>query len=990
MFRLHARYLAFALWIFIPHLLWAAQAQSSPTPQLLEPLKTIDRSLSPGEKHTYALNLLSGQYVHIVIEQARMDLAARLVEPSGDTVVDVENATREEGGLPLSLIAPASGIYRLEINLRGKNATLGPYRVSVAELRWPEPADEKRIAAEKAYGESARLRAKGSEESERQALLAYEAALGLYRDLGSRREVAKALTNIGEVYFELGEVKKSLVYSEQALSLWRDLVDRPGLALELSNIGVYYSNLGELQKAIEYYNQALQLFREQSDHRAETVTLSSIGSMYRRLGEEKEALDYFEQALALLRSADDPRLQAVILNNIGGLYSKQGSPQKALEYFTAALPLRRLARDRRGEAITIGDIGIEYRNLGEPRSALKYYDQALSLLREVGDRRQEARALNNVGLAYLDSGDPQKALQALNQGVPMARVAGDREAEVLGLSYLARVERATGNLSKAKATIEAAIELTEDTRVSVAGQDLRTSFFATVRKLYDFLIDVLMQLHQQRPGQGYDAEALQVSERARARSLLDILTEEHVDIRQGVESALLQRERSVQASLSSKTERQMRLLGAKHTEEQAAAADKEVQELVAEYRKVQAEIRAASPHYAALTQPQTVTLADIQKGVLESDTLLLEYALGEDRSFVWAVTRDSLTSHVLPNRAEIEAAARRVYERLTTNAGQGKGTPDEIVALSRMLLGPISGQLERKRLVVVTEGALQYVPFAALVTPTKEQLPLIVDHEIVNLPSVSTLAVLRREMKGRPPAPKLLAVVADPVFDREDPRVLGSRSAAVVTSAPGNLARSAKEAGVFRFERLYSSRQEAEAIGALVPKEKRLQALDFDASRKTATSEALAQYRIVHFATHGLLNSRHPELSGLVLSLVDGEGKPQNGFLQSHEIYNLTLGAELVVLSACQTALGKETRGEGLLGLTRGFMYAGAPRVVASLWNVPDRGTAELMKRFYQSMLAKGLPPAAALRGAQVAMWQDKRWSSPFYWAGFTLQGEWR
>ena len=243
-------------------------------------------------------------------------------------------------------------------------------------------------------------------------------------------------------------------------------------------------------------------------------------------------------------------------------------------------------------------------------------------------------------------------------------------------------------------------------------------------------------------------------------------------------------------------------------------------------------------------------------------------------------------------------------------------------------------------------------------------------------------------MKGRPPAPKLLAVVADPVFDREDPRVLGSRSAAVVTSAPDNLARSAKEAGVFRFERLYSSRQEAEAIGALAPKGKKLQALDFDASRKTATSPELAQYRIVHFATHGLLNSLHPELSGLVLSLVDGEGKPQNGFLQSHEIYNLTLGAELVVLSACQTALGKEIRGEGLLGLTRGFMYAGAPRVVASLWNVPDRGTAELMKRFYQSMLAKGLAPAAALRESQLAMLKEKRWRSPYYWAGFVIQGQ--
>jgi len=990
MFRLHACYLALALCIFIPHLLCVAQAQNGPTPQVLAPGELIDQSLTPSEKHTYELNVPFGQYVHIVIEQARVDLAARLVDPSGGTVVEVENGTREEGALPLSLIAPASGIYRLEINLRGRNAAAGRYQVSVAELRSPRPEDEKRIAAERAYGEAARLRSQGSEESQRQALAAYEAALALSRDLDSRGEVAKTLINMGEVYLDLGEVKKCLEYSEQALSLWRDLDDRRGLAWALNNIAVCYANVAEFQKGIEYYNQALQLFREQSDRRAQTVTLNNIGSAYRRLGEEKEALDNFEQALVLLRSADDPRLQAVVLNNIGVLYSNQGSPQKALEYFNSALPLRRLAPDRHGEGVTTLNIGIEHRNLGQPMRALEYYEQALSLLRETGDRREGARVLNNMGLAYLDAGDPQKAFEALNQGVPMARGSGEREAEVLGLSYLARVERATGNLSKAKATIEAAIELTEDTRVSVARQDLRTSFFATARRLYDFLIDVLVQMHQQGPGQGYDAEALQVSERARARSLLDLLNDEHVDIRQGVEPALLERERSVQASLASKTEHQMRLLGAKHSEEQAAAADKEVQELVAEYRKVQAETRASSSHYAAFTQPQTVSLSEIQKDVLDPDTLLLEYALGEDRSFVWAVTQDSLTTHVLAKRAEIEAAARRVYEQLTSNAGGSKETLDEIEALSRMLLGPLAGQLQRKRMVVVTEGALQYIPFAVLFKPSRQRVPLIVDHEIVNLPSVSTLSVLRREMNGRPPAPKLLAVVADPVFDREDPRVLASRSALGVTSAPDALSRSAKEAGLFRFDRLYSSRQEAQAIGALVPKEKKLQALDFDASRKTATSAELAQYRIVHFATHGLLNSRHPELSGLVLSLVDGEGKPQNGFLQSHEIYNLTFRAELVVLSACQTALGKEIRGEGLLGLTRGFMYAGAPRVVASLWNVPDRGTAELMKRFYQSMLAKGLPPAAALRGAQVAMWQDKRWNSPFYWAGFTLQGEWR
>lgn len=169
-----------------------------------------------------------------------------------------------------------------------------------------------------------------------------------------------------------------------------------------------------------------------------------------------------------------------------------------------------------------------------------------------------------------------------------------------------------------------------------------------------------------------------------------------------------------------------------------------------------------------------------------------------------------------------------------------------------------------------------------------------------------------------------------------------------------------------------------------------MKALDFNANRVTATSSDLGQYRIVHFATHGLLNSEHPELSGIVLSLVDEQGRPQDGFLRLREIYNLNLPAELVVLSACRTGLGKEIKGEGLVGLTRGFMYAGAARVVASLWKVQDDATAELMKRFYLGMLKDGMRPAAALRSAQVEMWKQKRWRSPYYWAAFVLQGEWK
>ncbi len=243
-------------------------------------------------------------------------------------------------------------------------------------------------------------------------------------------------------------------------------------------------------------------------------------------------------------------------------------------------------------------------------------------------------------------------------------------------------------------------------------------------------------------------------------------------------------------------------------------------------------------------------------------------------------------------------------------------------------------------------------------------------------------------------------MLADPVFDRNDPRVNPvvsektsdgtERSPRSADVSVANLERSARDVGLLSFDRLRSTRREAEDIIALTRVGTGLKALDFEANRATVMSERLTQYRVVHFATHGLLNNQHPELSGLVLSLVDERGQPQDGFLRAHEVYNLKLGADLVVLSGCQTALGKEAKGEGLLGLTRGFMYAGSPRVVASLWQVPDRATAELMRRFYRGMLVEGLPPSAALRMAQLALMKDKRWNAPYYWAAFVLQGEWR
>ncbi len=625
------------------------------------------------------------------------------------------------------------------------------------------------------------------------------------------------------------------------------------------------------------------------------------------------------------------------------------------------------------------------------------------------DRQSEAHTLRTIGTIYRSLREYDKALDYLSQALELSRALEIRRGEAGTLVVLARVEHERGNLPAARAHSEAALSIIESVRGKVASQNLRASYLASNKYLYEFYVDLLMQSHKLHPAEGHSAAALEASERARARTLLDSLTEAGADIRQGVAPELLEREQSLQQQLNAQSERLTRLLGGKHSQEQAAAVKREVEDLLSQYREVQGQIRAGSPRYAALVQPKPLRLSEIQQQVLDDDTLLLEYALGDEHSYLWAVTPTSITSYELPKRAEIRAAAERAYKLLSSNNAPIGETNAATATLSQMLLGPVAGQLGTKRLLIVAEGELQYLPFAALPKPvvgdrlpvigakaTGSRQPLIVDHEIVNLPSASTIAVLRRELSGRPPAAKAVAVLADPVFDRNDPRVKpeGWPKAADPPQAANPsirfLERSAREVGLLNFDRLRSTRREAEAIVAMTREGESLGALDFKASRATATNEQLSQFRIVHFATHSLLNSQHPELSGVVLSLVDERGRPQDGFLRANEVYNLRLGADLVVLSGCQTALGKEVKGEGLVGLTRGFMYAGAPRVAASLWRVPDKATAELMKRFYEGMLAKGLRPAAALRAAQVDMLKEKRWAAPYYWAAFVLQGEWK
>jgi CHAT domain-containing protein len=424
-----------------------------------------------------------------------------------------------------------------------------------------------------------------------------------------------------------------------------------------------------------------------------------------------------------------------------------------------------------------------------------------------------------------------------------------------------------------------------------------------------------------------------------------------------------------------------------------AGLDHEIEDLVAAHEEIEAEIRAASPAYAALTHPRPLSLTEIQ-ALLDPGTLLLEYALGAEHSSVWAVTPSGLHTYELPPRVVIEAAARD-FRRTLPDIANPRSFEDASAKLGAMLLDPVAAELGTKRLVVVSDAALQAaVPFAALASldaPLGRPHPLVVDHEIVQETSASVVAALRLGIAGPTPAPGLVAVLADPVVSAGDGRLTapGKAPTAVAPNLMPEAVRAVTPNGVL--ERLPNTRVEANDILKLVPPSRSFAKFGFDATKQAAEDPGLARYRIVLFATHGLLDPREPALSGLVFSLFAPDGTPRDGYLRLNDVFNLTLPVDLVVLSACESGQGKVVGGEGLVGITRGFLYAGAERLVVSLWEVNDRAAARLMAKFYRAVLASDhVRPAAALRRAQIAMIREGKWRHPWYWAPFIIQGEWR
>lgn len=935
----------------------------------LEPGTFVEKEITVRDSHCYKFDLVKGDYIHIVAEQKGSDVKLAVFAADGNNLLQIDRPNGSFGPEGLSFIAPASGIFYLNVSGYSESATRGRYQISINAPRKAIPQDESRMLAERLVTEGEELRDKKT----------------------------------------AGSLAQAIEKFNRALELWRAFNDRYEQAVALYGMGWTYSVMGENQLAINSFNQSLSLMRELDSTYGSASAQTGLAWEYLYFGETEKALKNFLQTLEVKRTLKDKKGEAISLHGIGWCYALKDDPDKALNYFFQSLRLRQEIRDNSGEALTRVGIGNAYALQGKRLEALDSLTNALQFFRVPGRKKDpagEANVLSSMGWNHLALKEYEIARQRFDEALVLRRQAGDKLGEATTLFGIAKTKREQGDMLGARTDMDLSLELIENMRAKGSNNQLRLSYFAAVQDYYEFYIDLLMQLHRLYPTKSYAASALEVSERARARTLIDLILESNVDLKQGVARDLIDREKGLRQRLSELVYRQRFIgNGATHIAEVLA---NEIASLTTQLDEVLSQIREASPIYSAITQSHHYRAGELQQEI-DEDSLVLEYALGDERSYLFAVSRKEIAAFELPPRAKIEAAASGLYRLLVArpkDSSEGKlhrGAIDydqALIELSQMLLGKLKPLAAVKRIIIASQGILQYLPFAMLPISRPEKgiassdsvkrtrhsgilQPLILTHEVVAIPSISTVALMRQVLANRQSAPKALAIFADPVFDKNDDRVNG-------TKETNPLAITAAHQGQISLERLSSTRWEAEQLRSFVGEGDSLLALDFAANRHLVMSDEIRKYRILHFATHALINDEYPQLSEIALSAVDEQGRPVDAALRACDLFNTKLWADLVVLSGCKTGLGKYIRGEGVMNLTRMFMCAGVPSVVVSLWAVEDKAVADLMVNFYRKMFQKKLSPSAALRETQAEMWREGKWKSPYIWGAFTLQGEWR
>lgn len=991
----------------------------------------IPATLAGGEAHEYSLSLREGQFVDLVVEQQGIDVILKLYQPGGDLETLVDSPNDASGPEPLPVLGETAGEYRLSIAAGNPADPSGRYTLRLLAVREAGAADRTRVTAERMFATGEGRRRTGTAESLAEATDWDRQALAKLHLLGDRNREAEMLFGLGDVHRLRDDWKQALERYESALSQFRQtgrtaweartrnnmglvlLAERkttaalaafkdaerlhrihgdPGLSITLSNLGQAYEQLGDIDRATDNLQFAYEELLRNGNLAGAAVSLQKLARLLQKHGQTDRATDVAEEAERLLSGTSNERDYSRALLTLATAYFYSGRVEHSKDLARRALKIQERLGASIDLAVTNNDFALLLNELGELREAERHYNEAVEIFSQIGDEARLAPVLANLGRLQIELQLPKEAERNLRAALAKALQTNEPKTEIISLYGLALLHLQKGEPEAASSNLERSLARIEELRKGISSPDLRASSFAWEHPQFELYIEALMQLDATSPGAGHAARAFETAERSRARGLLDDLIASPASLRQMASPSLLEEESLVSRQIGSTASSRQLLLFEAESDEKLAAVARSLRVRLAAMDDIEARVRRETLGARDSLDVAPLSLAEIQTTVMDEGTILLEFGLGARRSFLWAVAQDSFQTFELPPRAELEGLATRLHRAISGgDQPVARGQAQELLhQLSEALLQPVATLSSYKRVVIIPDGDLASVPFAALPTPGLPQrqgargpersASFGADHEVLVAPSASALHLLRRRGAKRAPPPSPLLAVGDAVFEA----TISSASVAAGKREPGSASTP------LPLRRLPFARRELASIAALFGHRAGAPLLGFEASKEGVLAQRLADFQVIHFATHGLYDPEFPLLSAIVLSTVEANGAARDGFLRAYELRRLALRADLVVVSACQSARGKKLRGEGVVGLASSLLSAGAQQVLVSLWEVDDEATATLMEEFYRATVRDGLSAASALRRAQEAIASRPFWKSPYYWAGFVLIGDWR
>jgi tetratricopeptide (TPR) repeat protein len=876
-------------------------------------------------------------------------------------------------------------------------------------------------------------------------------ALSLDQITGDRYWQGIVLGNLAYTYREIGEPGDSLAAARAALGIAQSIRDQIGIDFDLGTMAAAHMARGEFEQALNLYYRAVDECGKQPYPEAEANDWLGLGDIYTQLGDADRARQAFERAVLFSEKAHDSADELNAFGFLGDLELQRHHPKEAEEYYRRGLITAQAQQLLPEETFLLVQLGEAEAAAGNHALAMTAVQKGLDIAESISELSGEGRAFQALGDLYASAGQPAQASAQYRKAYRIWSQEGHRVRMAVALASLAQTDFVSDRLRTADTKIEAALNLIESSRARIVSQDLRTSYFGSKHSYYDLAVNILMDLNRLYPQKGYDARAMAMAERARARTLLDALEESPGHAYRNVPAQLLVRQQHVREQLDAAYSRLRKAMGG---QPQSALVihrvEQQIENLLHEGDTMESRIREADPRYAVLARGEPVDLPQLERA-MGNHTAVLEYWLGARRSFLWLLTHGHLASFELPPSRDLVSLVKQYRNDLLARVQYPPGEDffrrhrrvaladiranQEGIKLGRLLLGPTSRVPSLQTLLIVPDGSLWLVPFAALRLPAdtsnaiSSPLPgRVVESKLKTAPSFlrsnravdenaatkfsddkTEFAIARFCIAEEPSASVLLslmartrpgetdnprvAIFADPVYTAGDPRLV---SRMLIAQAPGRdnppariatLTRWSSETGIGELPRLSGARQEALEIAALAGLSRVELRMGFDARPEAVQQTNWSRYPIAHFADHAIINPVHAAFSGIVLSMVDRRGNPEDGVLWLNDIYDLRMPVSLVVLSACRTSVGLEIPGEGVAGLARAFFFAGSQRVIGSLWSIEDQETSYVMEIFYRDLLKKHSTAAASLRAAQLEMTRNQKWCAPYFWAGIALQG---